>query len=72
MAMIPVQLLEGGPITEMDESLLEKTEGSVDNENELTTWVEYRLPGQQRIIHRSVHVRLKKPVLAFGEVESFT
>ena len=33
----------------MDESLLEKKTGSVDNENEYTTWVEYCLlgcPGQ--------------------------
>ena len=28
---------------EMDESLLEKREGSLDNDNETTTWVEYWL-----------------------------
>lgn len=69
--MITVQLEENGPITEMDETLLEKTEGFLDNENEYTIWVEYRLPGQDRIIHRSAHVRLKRPVSAFGELESF-
>jgi len=68
--MITVQLTEGGPITEMDEASLEKLEGFVDNENEHTTWVEYRLPGQERIVHRSAHVTLKRPVLAFGELES--
>jgi len=51
----------------MDESLLEKKTGVVDNDNEYTTWVEYRLPGTQEIIHRSAHVTLKKPVFAFGE-----
>lgn len=42
----------------MDESLLEKKEGVVDNENEYTTWVEYWLDGE--LVHRSVHVQLKK------------
>ena len=28
---------------EMDDSLLEKREGSVDNDNESSTWVEYWL-----------------------------
>ena len=43
---------------EMDDSLLEKREGTVDNENELTTWVEYWLDGE--LVHRSAHVTLKK------------
>jgi len=42
----------------MDESLLEKKEGAVDNENEYTTWVEYWHEGE--LVHRSVHVQLKK------------
>jgi hypothetical protein len=49
---------------DMDDSLLEKKEGSVDNENELTRWVEYWLDGE--LVHRSVHVHLKKNVLADG------
>ena len=49
----------------MDETLLEKKEGSVDNDNESTTWVEYWLEGE--LVHRSAHVTLKKPVFAFGE-----
>ena len=44
---------------EMDDSLLEKKEGVVDNDNEYTTWVEYWLAGE--LVHRSVHVQLKKP-----------
>ena len=49
---------------EMDDSLLEKKEGLVDNDNERTSWVEYWLEGE--LVHRSVHVHLKKNVLADG------
>jgi hypothetical protein len=55
---------------EMDDSLLEKREGTVDNDNELTTWVEYWL--DEELVHRSAHVTLKKPpVFAGGEAASF-
>jgi hypothetical protein len=54
---------------EMDESLLEKKEGSVDNDNEITTWVEYWLEGE--LVHRSVHVTLKKTVTLSAEAASF-
>jgi hypothetical protein len=50
---------------EMDDSLLEKREGSVDNENELTTWVEYWFEGE--LVHRSAHVTLKKMPPIGGE-----
>lgn len=50
---------------EMDESLLEKKEGTVDNENEFTTWVEYWLDGE--LVHRSAHVTLKKMPPIGGE-----
>jgi hypothetical protein len=54
----------------MDESLLEKKEGFVDNDNEYTTWVEYWLEGE--LVHRSAHVSLKKaPVFAGAEAASF-
>jgi hypothetical protein len=43
----------------MDDSLLEKREGSVDNDNEYTTWIEYWLDGE--LVHRSAHVTLKQP-----------
>jgi hypothetical protein len=49
---------------EMEESLLEKKEGSLDNDNETTTWVEYWHEGE--LVHRSVHVTLKKNVFADG------
>ena len=56
---------------EMDDSLLEKREGTVDNDNELTTWVEYWLEGE--LVHRSAHVTLKKaPTFAGAEAASFT
>ena len=54
---------------EMDESLLEKREGSLDNDNETTTWVEYWLDGE--LVHRSVHVALKKNVSSAVEAASF-
>ena len=46
----------------IDESLLEKSEGMLDNENEHTTWVEWRLEG--KIVKRSAHVHLKRNVVA--------
>ena len=54
---------------EMDETLLEKREGNVDNDNEYTTWVEYWLDGE--LVHRSVHVQLKKSVVLSGSTASF-
>jgi hypothetical protein len=53
---------------EMDESLLEKREGSVDNDNEYTTWVEYWLDGE--LVHRSAHVSLKTSPPLFAEAAS--
>ena len=55
---------------DMDEALLEKREGSLDNDNEFTTWVEYWLDGE--LVHRSAHVILKTmPSFAGGETASF-
>jgi hypothetical protein len=53
---------------EMDEALLEKREGSVDNANETAAWVEYWLNGE--LVHRSVHVTLKKSVTLSAEAAS--
>ena len=54
----------------MDESLLEKRVGNVDNDHEYTTWVEYWLDGE--LVHRSVHVTLKKmPSFVGAEAASF-
>ena len=55
---------------DMDESLLEKREGTIDNDNETTTWVEYWLDGE--LVHRSAHVQLKKAVTFSAEAASFT
>ena len=55
---------------EMDDSLLEHRSGEVDNDNEFTKWTEYWLDGE--LVHRSVHVTLKKPaVFGGGETASF-
>ena len=53
----------------MDDSLLEKREGSVNNDNENTTWVEYWLADE--LVHRSAHVRLKKSIVSRTEIGSF-
>ena len=45
---------------EMDTSLLEKREGTIDNDNETTSWVEYWLEGE--LVHRSVDMTLKRNV----------
>jgi len=50
----------GNGIEEMDEELLQKRQGAVDDEVEYTTWTEYWLDGQ--LVHRSAHVTLKQPV----------
>ncbi|MEO8007147.1 MAG: hypothetical protein ABI728_01310 [Betaproteobacteria bacterium] len=72
MSMITVQLQEDGPITEMDEADLVKREGGIDNDDERTTWVEYRLksdPDAPRAVHRSVNMHLKKPMVwGVGEI----
>jgi hypothetical protein len=54
----------------MDDSLLDKREGSIDNEDEYTTWVEYWL--MDELVHRSAHVTLKKmPTFAGAETAIF-
>lgn len=52
---------------DMDESLLERQEGSIDTENETTTWVEYWLDGE--LVHRSAHVTLKQMPAIGGETQ---
>ena len=52
----------------MDDSQLEKREGSLDNDIEFTTWVEYWLEGE--LVHRSVHVSLKTSPPLFAEAAS--
>jgi hypothetical protein len=42
---------------EMDVALLTKKDGVLENDHEITTWVEYYLG--EELVHRSVHVQLK-------------
>jgi len=53
----------------INESLLDKREGTIDNDNETTTWIEYWLGGE--LVHRSAHVQLKRAVVSFGETAEF-
>jgi hypothetical protein len=55
---------------DMDESLLEKREGSIDNDTESTSWVEYWLDGE--LVHRSAHVALKTMPSLFAVTEPIT
>jgi len=55
---------EDEPPQLMDEVLLEKIEGVIDDENEHTVWAEWRLDG--KIVKRGAHVQLKKNVIAEG------
>jgi hypothetical protein len=54
---------------DMDESLLEHRTGTVDDDNEFTTWTEYWL--NDELVHRSVHVTLKKMPPFGGETGTF-
>jgi hypothetical protein len=53
---------------EMDESALTKKEGAVETDHEFTKWVEYWLDDE--LVHRSVHVHLKKAPALFPELET--
>lgn len=53
---------------EMDESLLRKRKGSTEDDNEIVSWVEYWLDDE--LVHRSVHVVLKRSVSADGVAAS--
>ena len=53
---------------QMDVSLLEKREGSIDNDNETTNWVEYWLQGE--LVHRSVDMTLKRNVTGESVAQS--
>lgn len=70
MALIITQKLarngwpEDQPAEFIEEALLVKTEGEIDDENEHTVWTEWRLDGL--IVKRGAHVRLKKNVIAEG------
>lgn len=54
---------------DMDADTLRKVEGVVDTEHEYTTWVEYYLDDE--LVHRSVHVALKKSLDVIAAQQSF-
>lgn len=53
----------------MDESLLRRLDGQLDNDNEHTEWVEYYLGDE--LVHRSVHVTLKAGTSIDSQVGAF-
>ena len=55
---------------EMDDSLLEKREGTIDTDNETTNWVEYWQTGE--LVHRSVHMTLKRNVTGEAVAQSLS
>ena len=59
LRMIPVDL-GNGTIEQMAENLLVRSEQETENDNEIVLAVEYRISGTGQLVHRSVHVHLKK------------
>lgn len=55
----------------VDESHLVKLEGVIDNAREHTTWVEYRFPGSDVVVHRSCHVTIREGIEALGALQHF-
>lgn len=66
MALVNVQLPGADAVTQMDEADLLKLEGGFENDNELTSWVQYHLPATGELVHRSAHVQLKLPAVTVG------
>ena len=64
-----VNIDRGNGIEQMDDSLLEKKTGAVENENETTHFVEYWLG--DKLVHRSVHVTLKEGAVSQSLVGVF-
>jgi len=46
---------------DMDDSLLVRKDGNMEDSNEKTSWVEYYLDDE--LVHRSVHVELKNSLV---------
>lgn len=57
--MALVHILDQGVERDVDESLLVRTDGVIDNARERIVWVEYRFPDSDVIVHRSAHVTIK-------------
>ena len=54
----------------MPEGALEKREGPDENDNEIVKWVEYYL--DEELVHRSVHVHLKRGMFGNGIAANFS
>ena len=52
----------------MDETLLEKKTGINDDKDKTLQWIEYWLKGE--LVHRSVHIKLKRGAELFSVAES--
>jgi hypothetical protein len=70
--LMPVMLDDAAPretsvVSEVDASI-EKREGVTDNEHDSANWVEYWLDGE--LVHRSVHVTIKKGHEAGGVIQA--
>lgn len=67
-----IHILRDGVESDVEEATLVKAEGVVENDHEHTTWIEYRMPGSDVIVHRSAHVTVKQWPGALGAaVQSF-
>ena len=53
----------------MEESLLVKTSGVIDDDNEYTTWEKWSLDG--KYVKEAAHITLKKGLVVEGIVASF-
>lgn len=60
--VVPVDL-GTGQITEMTESELLRLSNAFEDDNQIIHWVQYHLPETGQMVHRSVHVHLKKACL---------
>ena len=58
MAIIPTKY------GDTDEADLEKLEGEDETEHAVVRWVEYRFPGSDEIVHRSIHGMFKQGIVA--------
>ena len=53
----------------IDDSLLERRDGEINNDREHTKWVEYWL--EDELVHRSVDMRLKHTLISQTAVAAF-
>ncbi len=67
--LINVDLGDGSGIQQMDDSLLWKRTGTIEDDNEKTSFVEYWMnwgTPDQKIVHRSAHIDLKRALTLEG------